>query len=675
MNWRVVALLVVPAAGLLATSRWMHEEEHVVAERFQELRRSTNDLEVRVLLASQLLEQNYDEIGNGLRTVRKEGAALRAALSSYVSRSDAGEVKMGAFRAEEARRHERVMEFLTVHALLHSALVDLPRVMASATSESPSSDGEFEKLHAYTMRHAFVGDDAAREIAEATLARLRMRPPTVSGDRAIRAATFALAQKQRAEAAMDALLLDNEQALGLLERDYASYAHRRNAAAEVTEVLGFGLLLGALLLGGFGLAGLKRMNTLLESRVQQRTSALRASLETLKSAQARMVESDRLATAGRLAASVAHEINNPISYVLGNLRYVHRELGRKPDNGAFDSPDILAALEECLEGAERVADVVRGMRSFARESDGRRAAVKPNDIVNDVLNLTRKEVGRHATISLDLQDVPEIQCDRTQLGQVVMNLIVNASQAMSSASANTLTVSTRCDGTSVILSVADTGMGMTDEVKSRIFEPFFTTKPVGEGTGLGLFICAGIVRAHGGEMQVESVVGKGTTFHLRLPVRAPGQIPAEKTETRLTSKPLVLLIDDDELVRNGLRRELANRYEVTVAIGARQAWAALESGLQPDAILCDLMMPDVDGEDCYHRIAEMRPELEPRVMFLTGGAFTPRLMAFEERFSGRVILKPATSEVLSEAIDRKIAAIRSSRPQAHVDEHPNSTNT
>jgi CheY-like chemotaxis protein len=237
--------------------------------------------------------------------------------------------------------------------------------------------------------------------------------------------------------------------------------------------------------------------------------------------------------------------------------------------------------------------------------------------------------------------------NESRLGQVFLNLLVNAAQAIpeGSVAQHTVTVAVR-DGEPgwVIVEVSDTGSGIAAEHLSRIFEPFFTTKPLGLGTGLGLSVCHGIVVGLGGHIDVESRVGKGTTFRIRL---RSATMPAEESPMSQApaQRPLtprrVLVIDDDPEVRAALARIIGAPHQVELADTAREArQRLLDPKREYDLVLCDLMMPDLTGMDLHDSVEAQRPEMLARMVFMSAGAFTPRAVAFLERAAVRRIDKP-----------------------------------
>ncbi|HEX8818983.1 MAG TPA: ATP-binding protein [Archangium sp.] len=236
--------------------------------------------------------------------------------------------------------------------------------------------------------------------------------------------------------------------------------------------------------------------------------------------QARLVVADRLASVGTLAAGVAHEINNPLAFVISNLSFLTEELhaiSALLPAGRLD--ELEEVLEETNEGVNRVRLIVQDLKTFSRGDEEQPTAVDLNRVINSALALARGELRHRATVVKDVNEVPLVEGSEARLGQVVLNLLINAAHAIPQGQSdkNEIRVSLRPENDHAVIEVRDTGCGMSAEVLSRIFDPFFTTKPVGVGTGLGLSICHGIITGFGGEISATSEVGKGSTFRISLP--------------------------------------------------------------------------------------------------------------------------------------------------------------
>jgi CheY-like chemotaxis protein/two-component sensor histidine kinase len=359
--------------------------------------------------------------------------------------------------------------------------------------------------------------------------------------------------------------------------------------------------------------------------------------------QARLALADRMVSVGTLAAGVAHEINNPLSYVLANLSYVAHELDRR----AADLPGAAAlanALAEAREGAERVRNIVRDLRTFSRGDDDRRGPVDVKRVIDSAVTLVWNQIRHAARLTVDIGALPLVHAHESRLAQVFVNLLVNAAQAIGGGDAESNEI--RIRGTAdaegrVTVAVSDTGCGIPPQDLKRVFDPFFTTKSVGMATGLGLSICQGIVSELGGEISVESEVGKGTTFRVVLPpldaVRIAPERPAAESAPR---RGRVLVIDDEPAIGNAIVRMLEDEHDVKFVPGGKQALELLARDEAWDAVLCDLLMPHMTGMELFARLTTSYPQLAAKTIFLTGGAFTPQARAFLERTPNRVVEKP-----------------------------------
>jgi two-component system NtrC family sensor kinase len=243
---------------------------------------------------------------------------------------------------------------------------------------------------------------------------------------------------------------------------------------------------------------------------------------------------DRMAAIGSLAAGVAHEINNPLSFTLSNVRFIRDELKALLEEGPVQEPErlkeVLDASEEALTGADRVSEIVTDLRRFARGDDGKKGPVNLHAVLDLCGSIARSQLRHRAQLVKAYGDVPPVQGSESRLGQLFLNLIINAAQAIpegADAKAHEVRLSTWREGEHmVVVEVRDTGVGIPPEHLHRLFDPFFTTKPAGVGTGLGLSISHGIVKGMGGRIAVESEPGRGTAFRVFLPVSAPETAPA-----------------------------------------------------------------------------------------------------------------------------------------------------
>ena len=260
--------------------------------------------------------------------------------------------------------------------------------------------------------------------------------------------------------------------------------------------------------------------------------------------------------------------------------------------------------------------------------------------------MVANRISHRAELVRHLQPLPHIMARQGRLAQVVMNLLVNAADAVEDAGpgAHRITISTRHDGDSIYIDVADTGNGIPDEVRSRVFDQFFTTKAPSKGTGLGLSLCADIVEQHGGTLTFESELGVGTTFSVRVPTGSRQRRADLRAEARKKRTPgagaRILLVDDEPLVLKSTQRSLSPHHDVTGVRGGEQALDILRSNTDFDLVLCDMMMPGVDGVDVYEYLRDNAPQLADRMVFCTGGVFTQRFEQLLESTNNLIIHKP-----------------------------------
>jgi CheY-like chemotaxis protein len=259
------------------------------------------------------------------------------------------------------------------------------------------------------------------------------------------------------------------------------------------------------------------------------------------------------------------------------------------------------------------------------------------------------------------EDVPRIFGNEGRLGQVVLNLLVNAAQALpeGAAEANQITLRTFRKGDRVVVAVRDSGAGIAPEHRARLFEPFFTTKPVGVGTGLGLYICRQIVESMGGTISVESIPGGGATFAVALPIAACGaQAPVVvDTPVPAVRRARILSVDDEPRIGSVLKQALAP-HEVVDLTSAEQALERIRKGERFDLIFCDLMMPRVTGMDFHAALTVEAPEQARRTVFLTGGAFTARAHAFLDQVENPRVEKPFNLAGLRALVAERLQMLR-----------------
>jgi PAS domain S-box-containing protein len=378
--------------------------------------------------------------------------------------------------------------------------------------------------------------------------------------------------------------------------------------------------------------------------------------------QAQLAISDRLASIGMLAAGVAHEINNPLAAVLGNVDLALAALSKlELDEGAATLEEALAGLRDAREAGARIRNIIRDLKLLSRDEESEQESTNVERVLDSSLNMARTETRYRARVVKEYGGVPPVRGSESRLGQVFLNLIVNAAQALpeGQAETNEIRVTTaRESETLVRVEIKDSGSGIPPDVQRRLFTPFFTTKPTGEGTGLGLSICQRIVSGLGGEITVRSEVGRGTTFTVLLPrsrdvPKTPrGTIPAFSVSTR---RGRVLVVDDEKLVGATVRRAIEREHDVETLDSARAALEHILAGTQFDVILCDLIMPHMTGMDLYDELKAKAPDNVERMIFLTGGAFTPRAGEFLATVENLRLEKPFDLGLLRAAVNARVA--------------------
>jgi len=359
--------------------------------------------------------------------------------------------------------------------------------------------------------------------------------------------------------------------------------------------------------------------------------------------ESRLAFADRMASVGTLAAGVAHELNNPLMYVLSNLHLTREEIDSRGEAPWLEH--ARQQLDEAIHGAVRMQNIVRDLKTFSRVDDEQRGNVDIQSVLESSINICWNEIRHRANLEREFSKTPLVDVNESRLGQVFLNLLINAAQAMPErrVSANHITVRTRTDDDGwAVIEVVDNGTGIEPGRVSRVFEPFFTTKNVSEGTGLGLSICRNIVRDAGGTIEVESELDRGTTFVVRLPAstrtRATRTAQAPPTATP-GARACVVVVDDEPLVGRAIRRALRG-HDVQVFTSGEEAVERLCSDEPFDVVFCDLMMPDLSGMEVFARVSEQCPEMASRFVFMTGGAFTPEAREFLKQSTLACLEKP-----------------------------------
>ena len=434
--------------------------------------------------------------------------------------------------------------------------------------------------------------------------------------------------------------------------------------------------------------------------------------------QASLTQADRLASLGMLAAGVAHEINNPLSYVLYDLETLTEDLPKlatvttrcRADLRAVpaDAPtaalaglldptwldDVLSRTSEALDGVRRIRDVVKGLGTFSRVERANLGDVDVAAALDSAVGMAINEIKYRAVLVKNLAQVPPVRASEGKLVQVFLNLLVNAAHAIDEGNVrgNRITVRTWADADEVYAEVADTGAGIPAESLERVFEPFFTSKGVGKGSALGLpigrnlvtefggerplestggegtraqaraaSICRNLIAEFGGELHLESAVGKGTRAIVRLPraqARSVVPPPAKRPEAAMAAfvRGRLLVVDDEPAIRSAMGRLLGTAHTVVTAASGAEARSILEHDAAFDVILCDLMMPDMTGMELHAWMVRFDPSLAAKVVFVTGGAFTPQSSEYVARTGNTRIEKPFDAAALKTLVAELVAA-------------------
>ncbi|HVU03186.1 MAG TPA: ATP-binding protein [Polyangiaceae bacterium] len=387
--------------------------------------------------------------------------------------------------------------------------------------------------------------------------------------------------------------------------------------------------------------------------------------------QAQLIRADRLSAMGTLAAGVAHEINNPLAYLMLNLQYLMRELPRFDGEPARLSA-LLERLAEAEHGARRVSSIVGDLKSFARPEQHDRGPVSVPQVVMAAAKVAGPQIRERARLVEVYEDVPLVEASALRLEQVFINLLVNAAHAIPEGkpNENRISVTVRAEADRVVVEVSDTGTGIPKDALPRVFDPFFTTKPRGVGTGLGLPISRGIVISSGGDIGVVSETGVGTTFRVSFPALPPSDRPPPPSRDFALPKPepsapgasfaplearaRILVVDDEPLVADMLRRALSDAHDVEIATDAEAGLDYVIDNDDLDLVFCDLLMPRMTGMDLYDELKRRRPGVEAKLVFMTGGAFTERAAEFLASVPNPKMSKPFDLVELERVVSRAL---------------------
>jgi len=386
------------------------------------------------------------------------------------------------------------------------------------------------------------------------------------------------------------------------------------------------------------------------SKAIERLGAQRAQTRLV---QERLLQSEKMSSVGQLVSGVAHELNNPLTGIMGFAQLL---LLRELDETARKQVETIYAE------AERASKIVSNLLTFARRRKAQKEPANLNTLIERVLELRNYDLRvRNIDVQLELDPaLPETMVDANQIQQVILNVVINAEQAMKEDDgAGTLRIATKAAGRTVTIAFEDTGPGMSAETVRRVFDPFFTTKDAGEGTGLGLTICYGIIEEHGGRIWAESEPGRGTRFVIELPVVA-GAAPTPRVadDARASTEPVqrkrILVVDDEDSIQKLLTGVLEmDGHSVTIARNGREALDRIAQ--EPfDLIISDIKMPVMGGAEMHKRLSDDRHPLARRLIFITGDTVAPETRKFLQSVENAVLSKPFRLRDVRDAVARAL---------------------
>ena len=411
-------------------------------------------------------------------------------------------------------------------------------------------------------------------------------------------------------------------------------------------------------------------------RLSVRNAVERNNAEKLKE---ELLHKDRLATIGQISAGVAHELNNPASFVNYNLSFLEENMAALKDIISVSTLDktsesasteqiefaldhektksIISDTEDLIAeakiGMERICSITQNLRSFSGMDSSELKTVDLNKLVNEALNMLNPEIRGQFNCHVALESTFPIVANEGKILQVITNLLLNATQAIheSKNTMGSLEIRARKVDDGNLLTFKDNGIGMSADVKRKIFDPFFTTKGAKGGTGLGLSICNEIVQLHGGYINVESKPMRGTTIDVWIP-KDTG-LTANKNQGQHQSKthesiPLrILIVDDEPLLLKALERTLSKTNQVTTVFNGLEALEVLSQNAEFDLIFCDLLMDKMSGLKLFGQVSRIYPKLTDRFVFMSGGVLDPTVIDRLTRSKNQVLTKPLDRNALA----------------------------
>lgn len=382
--------------------------------------------------------------------------------------------------------------------------------------------------------------------------------------------------------------------------------------------------------------------------------------------QAELLQAEKLATLGKLIAGIAHEINNPLTAILGGASVLAYDI---------ENPEHKETLEAIAHEAQRAADLVKNLLAFSRRQSGNMQVCAINDIIRDTCGLIRHQLKlKNIRLTVGTPDLsPLVKVNSLQIEQVILNLINNAEHAieMEGRSDGNITVEVEGDQDSVTIHIIDNGIGMPIEVRESIYDPFFTTKEVGKGTGLGLSIAQGIIQAHGGKIICSSGLHAGASFTVTLPraneeIAETKPLPAKNSvgstsppEIAPTNRLRILLVDDEELIRSALSRFLKTYHYDVVTAQDGQEGLAIAHKESFDFIISDIRMPRMNGLEFYRGMLEVDRIYRQRFIFMTGDLISNDLITKVRETPCPCLEKPFSFERLLELLPKEKSSVES----------------
>ncbi len=409
-------------------------------------------------------------------------------------------------------------------------------------------------------------------------------------------------------------------------------------------------------------------------RLSRERAELGRALRALEEAQQQLSQSEKLAALGVLTAGIAHEINNPLAFLQTNLEFVaqwsHAIISGQPSDTLEYSSDVPSMIEDCLVGLERIRNITRELGIFSRRSDGRTGPVDVKAVIDSVMRLVGSEMRHRAKVTVRADVSRPALANEAELRQVILNLLINAGHAIDgSRDDGHIVIEAVEEGECVVMRVADNGCGIPSEVLPKVFDPFFSTKPIGTGTGLGLPISQQLMRKMEGSIDVQSTEHVGTTVTLKL--RA-GEVEAAMADVDASPRPAaavyergvraeagvrrrLLLVDDEPAFLRSMRRMLSDTFDVVTCGSGARALAHIAENGPPDAIISDLMMPEMTGWELFEAVRAKYPELARRFAIVTGGAVTAEAQTFVRATSVLILSKPFAAEELGRVVSSLVA--------------------